>query len=231
MTDLSITTRLATVYARIRQAEVTANRQTGAVQLLAVSKTHDIYKIRAAWEAGQRAFGENYVQEALDKQKKLQDLEIEWHFIGRLQSNKTKEVAENFAWVHSLSDLNHARRLNTQRPMALPPLQVCIQVNVSHEASKGGVLPEAVPQLLAQCLELPRLQIRGLMAIPEAVGDILQQRQPFASLRQLRDSLMRSNLPLDTLSMGMSDDLEAAICEGATLVRVGSAIFGDRIYA
>lgn len=227
-TNLTIATQLAAVQERIHQAEIAASRQLGAVQLLAVSKTHAAVKIRAAYEAGQRAFGENYLQEALDKQEELQDLAIEWHFIGRIQSNKTKAIAENFNWVHGLGDINHARRLNTQRPHSLPPLNVCIQVNVSNELSKGGVMPEVVPQLLEQCMNLPRLRFRGLMAIPEPMGDFAQQRLPFERLRRLRDSLIRTDLPLDTLSMGMSDDLEAAIAEGATLVRIGTAIFGSR---
>lgn len=231
MTNLSIETRLAAVHTRIRQAEIAANRKAGVVQLLAVSKTHHSSKIRAAWLAGQKAFGENYLQESLDKQQDLQDLDLEWHFIGRLQSNKTKTVAENFAWVHSVSDINHARRLNAHRPTLLPLLNICIQVNIDNEPSKGGVNLENVPQLLEQCLELPRLKVRGLMAIPEPVGNIAQQRQPFAKIRQLRDSLAQINLPLDTLSMGMSDDLEAAIAEGATLVRIGTAIFGTRNYS
>lgn len=226
--NLAIKLNLAAVQERIHQAEISANRSIGAVQLLAVSKTHAPIKIRAAWAAGQYKFGENYLQEALNKQKDLHDLNIEWHFIGRIQSNKTKLIAENFAWVHSLSDINHAQRLNAQRPYWLPPLNVCIQMNISNEASKGGVELHTISQLLEQCKSLNRLRICGLMVIPEANSDLIQQRVPFARLRSIRDSLIQTNLPLDTLSMGMSDDLEAAIAEGATLVRIGTAIFGSR---
>jgi pyridoxal phosphate enzyme (YggS family) len=230
MTELSITTRLAAIHQRIHQAKIAANRATDTVQLLAVSKTHDASKIHAAWEAGQKMFGENYVQEAVNKQKQLQNLDIDWHFIGKLQSNKIKLIAENFAWVHTVSDINHARRLNAQRSIELPLLNVCIQVNISNELSKGGVDVESTILLLKQCLELPRLQIRGLMAIPEPTNEVAIQRQIFARLRQLKNELTQITT-LDTLSMGMSNDLEAAIYEGATIVRIGTAIFGERDYA
>ena len=199
--------------------------------LLAVAKTQPSDSIRQAWDAGQRAFGESYLQEALEKIDQLRDLAIEWHFIGRIQSNKTRAIAEHFSWVHSLGDARHAIRLNDQRPEKHPPLNVCIQVNVSGESSKAGLAPDATAELLEQCLELPRLQVRGLMAIPAPARDPLTQRAPFRELRELRDRLARPGLPLDTLSMGMSADLEAAIAEGATLVRVGTAIFGPRHYA
>jgi len=227
----SVTQRLETVKQRIRRAEQTANRKAGSVALLAVAKTQPSDSIRQAWDAGQRAFGESYLQEALEKIDQLRDLAIEWHFIGRIQSNKTRAIAEHFSWAHSLGDARHAIRLNDQRPEQHPPLNVCIQVNVSGESSKAGLAPDAVADLLAQCLELPRLRVRGLMAIPAPAREPLAQRAPFRALRELRDRLARPGLPLDTLSMGMSADLEAAIAEGATLVRVGTAIFGPRHYA
>jgi hypothetical protein len=221
---------LAAVQARIRRAERVAGRPAGSVRLLAVSKTQGLPSLRAAWAAGQRAFGENYLQEALEKIEALQDLDIEWHYIGSLQGNKTRAVAEHFAWVHGLSDIRHARRLSEQRSEHLPPLNLCIQVNVSGEPSKGGVAADAVAGLLEQCRVLPRLRLRGLMAIPQPVMDPLLQRRSFEQLRRLRDQLAQDDLLLDILSMGMSDDLEAAIAEGATLVRIGTAIFGPRSY-
>jgi PLP dependent protein len=225
----SVAQRLASVRERVCRAEQDAGRPVGSVQILAVSKTRDASQIRAAWAADQRAFGESYLQEALNKMDPLGDLDLEWHFIGRVQANKTRALAERFAWVHGLSDIHHARRLNAQRPAELPPLNLCIQVNVSQEPSKGGVAPEAVQALLAQCQGLPRICVRGLMAIPEPITDQQRQHEPFARLRRLRDRLRQTDLPLDTLSMGMSNDLEAAIAEGATLVRIGTAIFGSRI--
>lgn len=221
---------LAAVRERIRRAEWAAGRPAGSVHLLAVSKTHGTTHIRAAWAAGQRTFGESYLQEALAKIEVLRDLDIEWHFVGRLQGNKTRAVAEHFAWVHGLSDARHARRLSEQRPAGLPPLNLCLQVNVRGEPSKGGVAVEALPGLLEQCRTLPHVRLRGLMTIPEPVLDAALQRRPFEELRRLRDRLARADLPLGTLSMGMSDDLEAAIAEGATLVRIGTAIFGPRSY-
>lgn len=196
--------------------------------MLAVSKTWPAESVREAAAAGQRAFGESYVQEAIDKLDALAGLGLEWHFIGPLQSNKTRPVANAFAWVHSVDRLRIAQRLSEQRDVHLPPLQVCIQVNVSGEASKSGVAPDALPDLARAVAALPRLQLRGLMTIPEATSDVVLQRARFATLRQLKDGLVASGLPLDTLSMGMSDDLEAAIAEGATIVRVGTAIFGSR---
>jgi PLP dependent protein len=226
----SLAEAVAAVRSRIRRAEQAAGRAPESVTLLAVSKTQPASRLRAAWEAGQRAFGESYLQEALAKMEALADLAIEWHFIGRLQGNKTRAVAEHFAWAHGLDDPRHARRLSDQRPAHLPPLNVCIQVNLSDEATKGGVAPAAVAGLLEQCLVLPRLRLRGLMVIPEPQPDPGQQRLPFAVLRRLRERLARPDLPLETLSMGMSGDLEAAIAEGATLVRIGTAIFGPRSY-
>jgi pyridoxal phosphate enzyme (YggS family) len=185
--------------------------------------------VREAAVAGQRAFGENYVQEAIDKKAELAGLDaepgLEWHFIGPLQSNKTRPVAENFAWVHSVDRLKIAERLSAQRPPDRAPLQICLQVNVSGEASKGGCSPAEVPALAHAIAALPRLRLRGLMAIPEPSDDPARQREPFAVLRRLRDAL---DIELDTLSMGMSHDLEAAIMEGATIVRIGTAIFGQR---
>ena len=198
------------------------------MQLLAVSKTWPAASVREAAASGQRAFGENYAQEALDKAAELVGLGLEWHFIGPLQSNKTRLVAENFVWVHSVDRLKIAERLAAQRPPALAPLQVCIQVNVSGEASKSGCAPDQAAALAHAAAALPNLCLRGLMAIPEPSDDVSLQRRRFALLRQLRDRINAEGLLLDTLSMGMSHDLEAAIMEGATLVRIGTAIFGER---
>jgi hypothetical protein len=198
------------------------------VRLLAVSKTFGAPQIVAAWQAGQRAFGENFVQEALDKAGELAHLDIEWHFIGPVQSNKTRSIAGHFAWVHSIEREKIAQRLNDARPAQLPPLNVLIQVNVSGEASKSGVAPGAERGLAAAIRRLPRLRLRGLMAIPEPTPDAAVQRARFALLRRLREGLQADDAGIDTLSMGMSDDLEAAIAEGATIVRVGTAIFGAR---
>jgi pyridoxal phosphate enzyme (YggS family) len=195
---------------------------------VAVSKTFPPAAVRAAHAAGQRDFGENHAQEALAKVDALADLALVWHFIGPLQSNKTRQVAERFAWVHSIDRLKIAERLSAQRLEALPPLQVCIQVNVSGEATKSGVAPEEAPALARAVAALPRLRLRGLMAIPEPTDDSALQRRRFESLCTLQEQLVAAGLPLDTLSMGMSDDLEAAIAAGATMVRVGTAIFGAR---
>ena len=225
----TIAANLQAVRARIAAACIAAGRPLEAVRLLAVSKTWPAASVREAAVAGQRAFGENYVQEAIDKKAELAGLDaepgLEWHFIGPLQSNKTRPVAENFAWVHSVDRLKIAERLSAQRPPDRAPLQICLQVNVSGEASKGGCSPAEVPALAHAIAALPRLRLRGLMAIPEPSDDPARQREPFAVLRRLRDSL---GLDLDTLSMGMSHDLEAAIMEGATIVRIGTAIFGQR---
>ncbi len=213
---------------RIAAAAAAAGRDAAGVRLLAVSKTWPADSVREAAAAGQRAFGENYVQEGVAKVEALAGLGLEWHFIGPLQSNKTRLVANHFAWVHSIDRLKIAERLSEQRDVHLPPLEVCIQVNVSGEASKGGVVPADAEALAVAVAALPRLRLRGLMAIPEPTADVALQRARFASLRALRDRLNAAGLALDTLSMGMSDDLEAAIAEGSTMVRVGTAIFGAR---
>lgn len=223
-----IADNLAAVRARIASACRAAQRPPSSVTLLAVSKTWPAAAVREAWQAGQTAFGESYVQEALAKMDKLADLPIEWHFIGPIQSNKTRAIAENFAWVHSVDREKIARRLSEQRPPHLPPLAVCVEVNVSGEASKSGCRPEEAEALCRLVAALPRLQLRGLMTIPEPAADPALSRARFSQLRQLRDRLNAGGLALDTLSMGMSDDLEAAILEGATLVRIGTAIFGLR---
>ncbi|MSQ60181.1 MAG: YggS family pyridoxal phosphate-dependent enzyme [Betaproteobacteria bacterium] len=232
--DLPSTTgdNLKAVHARIIRACQHAGRDPNEVALIAVSKTFPAGDILAAYAAGQRAFGESYVDEAMAKITALarESLAqpIEWHFIGPLQSNKTRVIAENFQWVHGIGRLKIAQRLSDQRPPALGPLNVCIQVNISGEASKSGVRPGELLPLARQISTLPNLRLRGLMAIPEPTSDPALQRVPFARLRHLKDSLEKEGLNLDTLSMGMSDDLEAAIAEGATLVRVGRAIFGER---
>jgi len=222
--------RLQAVRERIAAACIHSGRSPGSVRLVAVSKTFPAQAVLSALEAGQRAFGENYVQEALDKIAALRSagLEPEWHFIGPLQSNKTRPVAQNFDWVHSVEREKIAERLSEQRDPAMPALQVCIQVNVSGEASKSGVAPDAL-RALAECVvKLPRLKLRGLMTVPEPTSDEALQRRRFAQLRELLEDLNSAGFELDTLSMGMSADLEAAIAEGATLVRVGTAIFGER---
>ncbi|WP_421621872.1 YggS family pyridoxal phosphate-dependent enzyme [Alkalilimnicola ehrlichii] len=225
---MDIAQRLQVVHERLRAAEHRFGRDPGSVKLLAVSKTQPVSAIRAALAAGQHAFGENYLQEALDKQQALADTPAEWHFIGALQSNKTREVAGHFDWCHTVDRLKIARRLSQQRPEERPPLNVCIQVNISGEASKAGVRPAGAAELAAQVAELPRLRLRGLMALPAPAEGLAAQRRPLAALRELQEHLVSSGLALDTLSMGMSGDLEAAVAEGATLVRIGTAIFGPR---
>ena len=224
----SIAANLQAVRARIAAACIGAGRAADSVQLLAVSKTWPAASVREAVAAWQRAFGENYVQEAVTKAAELGDAGLEWHFIGPLQGNKTRLVAENFAWVHSVERLKIAERLAAQRPPKLPALQVCLQVNISGEVSKSGCSPHELPDLARAVAVLPGLRLRGLMAIPEPGDDVRLQRSRFALLRELRDRLATEGLALDTLSMGMSHDLEAAILEGATIVRIGTAIFGQR---
>lgn len=224
----TISTNLQAVRARIAAAAQLAGRAVEDIRLLAVSKTFPPERIREAAQAGQIAFGENYLQESLGKIAALADLGLEWHFIGPLQSNKTRPVAEHFAWAHGVERLKIAERLAEARGAERPPLQICIQVNVSGEASKSGVSPGETAALAQAVAALPNLKLRGLMAIPEPTDDPALQRRRFESLRDLRDRLAADGLALDTLSMGMSDDLEAAIAAGATMVRVGTAIFGAR---
>lgn len=228
-----IADNLRHVHGRIASACAGAHRPVRSVTLLAVSKTFDAACVREAAAAGQRAFGENYVQEGLDKIEALADLrsQLEWHLVGPLQSNKTRAVAERFDWVHTVERLKVAERLSAQRPPGLAPLSVCLQVNISGEATKSGVAPAELPALARAVAALPRLRLRGLMAVPQAEGDVDEQRLPHRALFALFESLRRGGLDLDTLSAGMSSDLEAAILEGATMVRVGTAIFGVRAAA
>lgn len=220
--------RLAAVRRRISDAERLHGRPAGSVRLLAVSKTRSADELRQILALGQTAFGENYLQEAREKQDALAGADIEWHFIGPLQSNKTNPVATYFDWVHSVDRLKLTRRLNAQRAEQLPQLNVCLQVNISGEGSKSGLAPEQVPELADAIHGLSRLRLRGLMCIPAPQEDEAARRAPFRALRELQDRLIADGHDLDTLSMGMSADLEAAIAEGATLVRVGTDIFGAR---
>jgi pyridoxal phosphate enzyme (YggS family) len=224
----AISEGLQAVRQRIVQAAKAAGRDPDDIRLIAVSKTFPTEAIRAAYAAGQRAFGESYLQEAEVKVAQLRDLAIEWHYIGPIQSNKSGPIARQFGWVHSVDRLKVAQRLSDARPDSLAPLQVCLQVNVGGEETKSGVPPESAPALAQAIAALPRIRLRGLMTIPRPVADFESQRAQFRILRELREHLAGAGLDLDTLSMGMSDDLEAAIAEGATLVRVGRAIFGDR---
>ena len=224
----TIADNIGQVSQRIRAAADAVQRDASSIHLLAVSKTKPAQAVREAYAAGLRDFGENYLQEALGKQADLTDLPLSWHFIGPIQSNKTRAIAEHFAWVHSVDRLKIAQRLSEQRPADLPPLNICIQVNVSGEASKSGCTPADLPALATAISALPRLKLRGLMAIPEPTEDRAAQDAAFARVRDLQASL---NLPLDTLSMGMSHDLESAIAQGATWVRIGTALFGARDYS
>ena len=223
----TIAGNIAQVEARIRAAALAVQRDVTSIHLLAVSKTKPAAALREAYAAGVRDFGENYLQEARAKQVELADLPLCWHFIGPIQSNKTRDIAEHFAWVHSVDRLKIAQRLSDQRPADLPPLNICIQVNVSGEASKSGCNPADLPALAAAINALPRLKLRGLMAIPEPTEERAEQDAAFATVRTLQESL---NMGLDTLSMGMSHDLESAIAQGATWVRIGTALFGARDY-
>ena len=223
----TIAENIAKVGERIREAAQASGRDLDSIGLLAVSKTKPSAAVREAFAAGLRDFGENYLQEALEKQVELSDLPLIWHFIGPIQSNKTKPIAEHFAWVHSVDRLKVEKRLSEQRPVSLPPLNICLQVNVSLEPSKSGCAPDELTALALAVSQLPNLCLRGLMAIPEPTDDVAAQRAAFARLRELRDGLP---MPLDTLSMGMSHDLDAAIAEGATWVRIGTALFGARDY-
>jgi pyridoxal phosphate enzyme (YggS family) len=220
--------RLAAVRRRIRDAAVANGRDPDAIALLAVSKTKPVEAVRAAYDAGQRRFGENYLQDALAKIAALADADIEWHFIGRIQGNKTAEISRHFAWVHSLANQRHAELLDRHRPQTLPPLQVCLQVNLSGEASKGGIDATDLDGLAAVVQRLPRLRLRGLMTMPDPHATAERQRADFARLRELLAGLQAAGVDADTLSMGMSGDLEHAIAEGSTLVRIGTDIFGPR---
>jgi hypothetical protein len=225
---LSLADNLQRVRLRIAEAARRHGRDPAAIRLLAVSKTQPAAHVREAFAAGQSEFGENYVQEALEKMAALADLPLTWHFIGPIQSNKTRAIAEHFAWVHSIDRIRIAERLSRQRPAGIAPLDACIEVNISQEPGKRGVAPEAVLPLARAVADMPGLRLRGLMAIPAPVTDFDAQRAAFGQMRRLFESLRAAGLALDTLSMGMSADLEAAIAEGATLVRVGTAIFGER---
>lgn len=226
----TIASNLQAVRAAVASAAVLAGRKAEDVSLLAVSKTFSADAVRDANRAGQVRFAESYLQEALGKMAELDDLAIEWHFIGPIQSNKTRAIAENFSWVHGVDRLKIAERLSAQRPLHLPPLQLCLQVNISNEDSKSGAPAEQAGELAQAIVKLPNIVLRGLMAIPAPSEDVAVQRAAFARLRELQASLNRLGLHLDTLSMGMSHDFPAAIAEGATIVRVGTAIFGNRTY-
>ncbi len=232
---MSISENLQVVQHRIATSAQAAGRDPSSIALLAVSKTFDAQAVLTAAQAGQRAFGENYVQEAIDKISATRelnpDLQLEWHFIGPIQSNKTRQIAEHFDWVHSVDRLKIAQRLSEQRPSDMPPLQICLQVNVSGEATKSGLEPDALLELARVVNTLPNLRLRGLMAIPEPTEDVEQQRAAFAKLRLMQNDLQAVGIQTDTLSMGMSADMDAAIAEGATIVRIGTAIFGGRDYA
>lgn len=219
--------RLQEIIAAIENAQQASPYQQ-QVKLVAVSKAQAADAVRAAYEAGQTLFGENYLQEALDKQVLLRDLNIEWHFIGPIQSNKTQAISQHFSWVHSVDRLKIAQRLNDARPQHLPPLQICLQVNVSLEESKSGVNPEDLTALASEIAGMPRLKLRGLMAIPAPSKNEAQQSAQFKQVRQCYDALLAQGFDLDTLSIGMSDDYQAAIAQGATFVRIGSALFGAR---
>jgi pyridoxal phosphate enzyme (YggS family) len=225
---IRVTENLTLISDLLRQAAIDAGREPGSVRLLAVSKKQPLMSIREAAEAGQRDFGENFVQEGLEKIRNLADLDLTWHFIGHLQSNKTRVVAEYFDWVHTIDKLKTARRLSDQRPDHLPPLNVCLQVNVDDETSKSGIAPAAVSELAAACAELPSLNLRGLMCLPAIRDEFAAQRKPFAALRAMAQDLRDAGIETDTLSMGMTADYRAAIFEGATMVRIGTALFGER---
>ena len=235
---MTISENLQLVQHRIANSAQAAGRDPASITLLAVSKTFDVQAVLAAAQAGQRAFGENYVQEAIDKIATTRDmrahnpdLQLEWHFIGPIQSNKTRQIAEHFDWVHSVDRLKIAQRLSEQRPAEMPPLQICLQVNVSGEATKSGLEPDALLELARAVVLLPNIRLRGLMAIPEPTEDVQQQRAAFAKLQLMQNDLQAVGIQTDTLSMGMSADMDAAIAEGATIVRIGTAIFGVRDYA
>lgn len=226
---MTITQRLKQIRSQISNAELAFNRQPGSVLLLAVSKTKPAEDLAAAYQSGQRHFGENYLQEALGKQQALGAYDITWHFIGPIQSNKTKALATHFDWVHSVDSLKIARRLSDQRPAHLPPLNICLQVNISDEQSKSGITLDELPELCEQVVKLPKLKLRGVMAIPAPQDDFERQRRPYKTLYQAVAKLGRPEM--DTFSFGMTGDLQAAIAEGSTIVRIGTALFGERNYA
>lgn len=226
---MTITKRLNTISEEIYLAEKKYHRIPNSVLLLAVSKKQSIEKIHEAFSAGQKCFAENYLQEAMEKQKALSDLDIEWHFIGNIQSNKTKLIAENFNWVHSINKLSIATRLNAQRPAHLSPLNICIEVNIDGEKTKSGVMPQDIVELAKNISDLKNLKLRGLMVIPEkAISAARQTLSPFRKTFLLQQELIQRGFKLDTLSMGMSSDFEAAIAAGSTIIRIGTAIFGKR---
>ncbi len=225
---IGVTENLTLISDLLRKSALEAGRDPASVRLLAVSKKQGLGAIREAAAAGQRDFGENFVQEGVEKIEALADLDLTWHFIGHLQSNKTRVVAEYFDWVHTIDKLKTARRLSDQRPAGKPPLNVCIQVNVDDETSKSGVAPDEVADLAAACADLPNLRLRGLMCLPAIRTDFEEQRKPFATLRALAEKLRTHGIDTDTLSMGMTADYHAAVVEGATIVRIGTALFGER---
>jgi len=225
---IGVTENLSLIRDLLAFSAIDAEREPDAVKLLAVSKKQPLSKILATADAGQLDFGENFVQEGLEKIVQTRDLGLVWHFIGHLQNNKTRVVAENFDWVHTIDKLKTARRLSEQRPAALGPLNICLQVNVDNESGKSGIVIDALPPLAAACAELPNITLRGLMCLPAIRSEFEQQRLPFARLRELADTLRDNGVATDTLSMGMSGDYRAAIFEGATIVRIGTALFGDR---
>ncbi|HIO92777.1 MAG TPA: YggS family pyridoxal phosphate-dependent enzyme [Leucothrix mucor] len=229
---ISLCDKLQIIGNSIARSVKLADRKENSVKLLAVSKLHPSSSIREAYACGQRMFGENYAQEMLDKAEELHDLDIEWHFIGSLQSNKTKQVAAVASWVHTVDRLKIAKRLSEQRPEGMPPLSICLQVNISDEESKSGISAKELPTLVEEVAKLPNILLRGLMVIPEVEANFDRQSAVFTSVRVLQEGLNTDNLAkdivLDTLSMGMSTDMKAAIMEGATIVRVGTAIFGLR---
>lgn len=225
---IGVTENLALIKDLLAKTAVQANRQPDTVDLLAVSKKQPLTKILAASNAGQRDFGENFVQEGLQKIDQTRDLDLIWHFIGHLQNNKTRVVAENFDWVHTIDTLKTARRLSEQRPVERGPLNICLQVNIDNESAKSGVSLEALPELAMGCAELPNVAVRGLMCLPAVRDGFEHQREPFAKLRKLTKRLGTAGVDTDTLSMGMSGDFRAAIFEGSTIVRIGTALFGER---
>ena len=228
MTNSQIGQHLTTIRQQLRTLESRYGRGTNSVRLIAVSKTRSAAEIRAAAESQQIDFGENYVQEAVDKMEMLHDLQLTWHFIGPIQKNKTKLIAQHFDWVHSVDRDVIASRLNDQRPAGMPPLNVCIQINIDQEESKSGLHPNRAPGLATHIQGLPRLKLRGLMAIPAPRQDFRQQRATFSKMHTLLNQLNNTGLQIETLSMGMSGDFEAAVAEGTTMVRIGTAIFGPR---